>query len=193
MTIMPRMRGLATRFTGRAFAGGVLVIAVGAAIGVLSAGFVDLAIPVAVAVLVVGLAAKDLSLIPALAAPATLVVARVGGVLSVADVVLVGATAFALLMIRGRGGIQLQPLIWAGVSYLALVIPTLILNPYGENAVEWLHEIVLVLGSMVVGFVVAREGKAAMSIGFYIVACCGIGVAAAFTAVVSFGQTGAFI
>lgn len=193
MMLMPRMRRFVTRFTGRAFVGGLLIVVVGVGIGVLSVGFVELAIPLAIAVLVLGIAAKDLSLVPALAAPATLIVARLGGVLSVSDVVLVAATIFALLMLRGRGGNDLQPLIWAGMTYLALVIPTLILNPYGENTVEWLHEIFLVLGSMVVGFVTGREGKAALSIGFYIFACCGIGVAAAFTAVVSFGQYGMFV
>src|SRR5690554_6019047 len=189
MMTMPRMRTVATRFSGRSFVGGLLIIAVGLGVGALSVGFSDLAIPVAVAILVVGLAAKDLSLIPALAAPATLIVARVGGVLSVSDVVLVAATIFALLMLRGRGGLDLQPLIWSGMSYLALVVPTLILNPYAENTTEWLHEVFLVLGSMVVGFVVGREGKAALSIGLYIVACCGIGIVASMAAVVSFGQT----
>jgi hypothetical protein len=193
MMTMPRMRTVATRFSGRSFVGGLLIIAVGLGVGALSVGFSDLAIPVAVAILVVGLAAKDLSLIPALAAPATLIVARVGGVLSVSDVVLVAATIFALLMLRGRGGLDLQPLIWSGMSYLALVVPTLILNPYVENTTEWLHEVFLVLGSMVVGFVVGREGKAALSIGLYIVACCGIGIVASMAAVVSFGQTGTFI
>lgn len=186
------MRMSTRRITGKTFVGGLLVIAVGAGIGVLSAGYVEFAIPVAITVLIIGLAAKDLSLIAALTAPATLIVARVGGVLSVSDVVLAAATLFALLMLRGRGALDLQPLIWAGMSYLALALPTVILNPYAANAVEWVHEVFLVLGSMVVGFVTGRQGKASLSIGLYIVACCAIGLTAAFVAVVSFGQTGTF-
>jgi hypothetical protein len=189
---MPLMRMTVTRITGKSFVGGLLVLAIGVALGVLSAGFVEFAVPVAIAVLIVGLAAKDLSLIVALAAPATLIVTRVGGVLSVSDLVLVAATVIALLMLRGRGGIDLQPLIWAGLSYLALAIPAVILNPYAANTVEWMHEVFLVLGSMVVGFVTGRQGQAGMSIGLYIVACSAIGLAAAYFAAVSFGQTGAF-
>ncbi|NTV39125.1 MAG: O-antigen ligase family protein [Demequinaceae bacterium] len=186
------MRISVARITGKNVAGGLLLIAVGAALGVLSAGFVDFAMPVAIAVLIIGLAARDLSLMVALAAPATLIVARVGGALSVSDVVLVAATMFSLLMLRGRGAIDLQPLIWAGVGYLALAIPALVFNPYPANGLEWMHEVFLVLGSMVVGFVTGRQGKAGLSIGVYIVACSVIGLAAAIVAVVYFGQTGAF-
>ncbi|MBW4031746.1 MAG: hypothetical protein HIU88_03675 [Acidobacteria bacterium] len=180
------------RAAGPTVLGVVLVAVVGVAVGSLSAGVANLAIPVAVGVFVIGLAALDLSLLPVLAVPATLVVARVGGLLSVSDVVLFVATLFSLLLIRGRGGLLLQPLIFAGVGYLALSIPTQILNPYSSNWVEWVHELFLVLGSMVVGFVIGREGHARLALGVYLAACSGVGIAAAVIAVQSYASTGAF-
>src|SRR5690606_27744445 len=101
----------------------------------------------------IAMAFIDLTLIPVVAIPATMVMQRVGP-MSVSDFVLGGATLVALLMVRGRGVITLQPLLWAGTAYLALTAPQLLLNAYAANAIEWAHEVVLVLGSMIVGFVV---------------------------------------
>jgi hypothetical protein len=177
---------------GPTFLGVVLVAVAGVMVGSISAGFGDLAIPVAVGVFVIGLTVLDLSLLPVMAVPATLVVARVGGVLSISDVVLFVATLFSLLLMRGRAGLILQPLIFAGVAYLALSIPTQILNPNSANWVEWIHELFLVVGSMIVGFVIGREGHARLALGLYIVACSGIGIAAVVIALQSFAGTGAF-
>lgn len=177
---------------GPTLLGVVLVAVAGVMVGSISAGFGDLAIPVAVGVFVIGLTVLDLSLLPVMAVPATLVVARVGGVLSISDVVLFVATLFSLLLMRGRAGLILQPLIFAGVAYLALSIPTQILNPNSANWVEWIHELFLVVGSMIVGFVIGREGHAPLALGLYIVVCSGIGIAAAVIALQSFAGTGAF-
>jgi hypothetical protein len=172
--------------------GAILVIAVGVTIGAVAAGFTPVALPIAIAVLIVGVAFVDLTIIPAIALPATLIVERVGGVLSVSDLVLIGATCISVLMLRGRGATALQPLLWTGVVYLALAFPTLILNRYAANAIEWVHEVVLVLGSMVVGFVVGREGKAKLALSLYILACVGIGLAALVTALGMLVQSGGF-
>jgi polysaccharide biosynthesis protein PslJ len=174
-------------------AGTILVVAVGLTVGAVATGYESLGLPLALGILVLGLAFVDLSIVPALALPATLIVERVAGVLSGSDLVLVGATCVALVMLRGRGATALQPLLWSGVVYLALAIPTLILNRYAANLVEWLHEVVLVLGSMVVGFVVGREGKAKLALSIYIVACLVMGVAAVVVALVTFEQTGMFL
>lgn len=170
----------------------LLVVGVGVAVGAVSARAESLAFPLAVLVLLVGVSFIDLSIVPVLALPATLVTERVAGVLSASDLVLAAATCVALLMLRGRGAIAVQPLLWAGGVYLALAIPTLILNRYAANLVEWLHEVVLVLGSMIVGFVVGREGRARLALSIYLLICLAVGIAAVFTASVGFAQTGVF-
>lgn len=181
------MRGFALSSLGL-----LTLVAVAATLGVLTVQNETFAVLVAVAVLLVGVAVIDLSAIPVLAVPATLVMLRVGGALSVSDVVLILATGVSLLMIKAEELRPMQPLLWSGAAYLAAALPVQLLHPYAANAVEWLHELVLVLGSMLVGFVIGREGKAKLALNLYIVACSVIGVAAAVVAALSFVQTGAF-
>ncbi|GAA1999915.1 O-antigen ligase family protein [Microbacterium ulmi] len=170
---------------------GLIALAVvGAVVGVLTARDSSIAVPAAVGVLVVGIAATDLTLVPMLAVPATLVMVRVGGALSVSDVVLALATAVSLLLIKAKDMRPMQPLIWAGIIYLASAIPVQILYAYPENIVEWAHEVVLVLGSMIVGFAIGRTGKARAAMGIYALACIGIAIAAMIATVVSLAQYG---
>jgi len=159
----------------------VLGVAVLALLG-LTAGLVasiqtDFAVPFAVTVLLVGVATVDLSLIPVLAVPASMAVFRVGP-MSAADLALGLCMIVALLLLRGRGALALQPLVWAGVCYVALSTPQLLLNRYPENFVEWGHEIALVLGSLIVGFVIGREGHARLALGLYVGICWALALAA---------------
>jgi polysaccharide biosynthesis protein PslJ len=165
------------------------VVAVG--LGVLSVNSSMFALVGAVIVLLAGVATRDLTIVPVLAVPATLVLTRVGP-LSVSDVLLAVAALCSLLMLRGRGAQVLRPLLWAGVFYLATAIPTQILNPYGANVVEWFHEAVLVLGSLIVGFVIGRNDRARLALTAYVLACGVIGVIAAVVSLTTLAQSGAF-
>src|SRR5690348_10582326 len=115
---------------------GAFAVVIGVALGVLSVHSSLLALVVGVVVLLAGVAARDATIIPVLAVPATLVLTRVGGAFSVSDVVLAVASVLSLFALRGRGSAILRPLIWAGVFYLATAIPTQILNPYSANVIE---------------------------------------------------------
>lgn len=156
---------------------GVLLVAI--AMGVVSVTSQDYAVLVACVVLAAGLIFVDPVLIVVLAPVATLLMSRVGGALSVSDVVLAAGMLVALVMFRARGLRDMAPLLWAGTFYLATAVPTLILNRYSANVVEWLHEVVLVLGSMVVGYTIGQRGRARQAVGIYVVACVGIAIAAA--------------
>lgn len=164
------------RSVPRTVAGVVALGALGTAAGVLSAGSPELAMPFALVVLLIAVAAIDLSLIPVLAVPATMIMDRVGP-MSISDFALGAASVVALLFLRGRGAIALQPLLWAGTAYLALTAPQLILNSYAANAIEWGHEVVLVLGSMLVGFVIGRQGHARLALSTYAIVSLAIAVA----------------
>lgn len=161
----------------RALIGVIALVGLGAAAGVLAVVAPDLAVPAALGAMLIAMAFIDLTLIPVVAIPATMVMQRVGP-MSVSDFVLGGATLVALLLLRGRGVITLQPLLWAGTAYLALTAPQLLLNAYAANAIEWAHEVVLVLGSMVVGFVVGREGRARLGLSIYTLISMCIAIAA---------------
>lgn len=154
------------------------VLTVGSAMAVLAVGYQGLAITVAVAVLVLGVASMDLTLVPVMAVPATLVLMRVGGEVAAADVVLAAGTLIALFMLRGSGALAMQPLLIAGSLYLLATVPTLIVNPYNANLIEWVHEVFLVLGSMLVGFVIGRQGRARLALSLYVAACSVLGALA---------------
>ncbi|MGN6205878.1 O-antigen ligase family protein [Humibacter sp.] len=171
---------------------GAFAVVIGVAIGVLSVRSSLLALVVGVVVLLAGVAASDATIIPVLAVPATLVLTRVGGAFSVSDVVLAVASVVSLFALRGRGSAILRPLIWAGVSYLATAIPTQILNPYSANVIEWVHEVFLVLGSLIVGFVIGRADRARLALTLYVLGCCGIGVVTIAVSLVTYLHTKTF-
>ncbi|GAA1919609.1 hypothetical protein GCM10009775_10260 [Microbacterium aoyamense] len=163
--------------------GAAVAIAVaGIATGLTSALYPEFAPLVAAGALLLTLALFDLSLVLVLAIPAVFVVTRVGP-MSGADVALFAATIIAMLMLRGGGAEKLQPMLWAGALYVGLTAPQLILNPYAENVVEWVHQAVLVLGSLIVGFAIGRAGRARLALSIYVIICCAIAVAAIFTSV----------
>ncbi|GAB6859019.1 hypothetical protein JCM13591A_31240 [Microbacterium xylanilyticum] len=158
--------------------------AIGLMVGVGSAQGTTWAVLLGLGALFAAVSVLDLSLIPVVAVPATMVMDRVGP-MSISDFVLGGATVIALLLLRGKGAAAMQPLLWAGAIYMALTAPQLILNPYLGNAIEWAHELVLVVGSMVVGFVIGRDGRARLALSSYALIGCGI---AATTIVVAFQE-----
>lgn len=166
-------------------AGAFLLVVIAGVIGVLAVHNAIYAIMVSIAVAALGLAAMDLGVIAVLAVPATLVMVRVGGFLSVSDVVLAAATIVALLLISWREARELKGLVWLGVAYQASLVPTLALNPYAANFVEWFHEGFLVLGSMVIGWVIGRRNLTRAALGLYVLGCCGIGVAAFVTGLIN--------
>lgn len=169
------------------------VVCVGAAVGLVAAAQTSFAIPVALGLLLLGIASIDLALVPIISVAATLLLMRVGDFISASDAVLGAATLIALFLVRGRGIGTMRPLLYAGSVYLILAIPTLVWRPFTDNFVEWVHEAVLVLGAMVVGFAIGREGKAKPALTLYIVACSVIGVIAALMSLMWLFQFGSFI
>jgi polysaccharide biosynthesis protein PslJ len=166
----------------------ILVIAAGLLVGLLSAQSADVAIIAALLVLSIGLVFMDPVLVPVLALPATLMQGRLAGLLSISDLVLAVAALVVLMLIRPEGLRSMQPLLWAGTFYLATGLPSVVLNPFGANIVEWFHEVALVLGSMIVGYAVGRAGRAGVAARIYVLACVGIAIAAGLTALVQMAQ-----
>jgi hypothetical protein len=185
---MPRVS--LQRIASGLFGVAVLLIVAGA-VGVISARFGTYAIILAVAVLAVGLASTDVGLIPVMAFPATLLMMRAGP-LSVSDVVLVAAALPAVILYNSVEAEDMRPLIWLGVIYQVALLPGLLLNPYRDNFQEWMHELFLVLGSLVVGWVVGRRGQAATALNLYLVGCAVIAVLAIGRGIYLLGSSGRF-
>lgn len=160
----------------RTIAVAVAVAGAGILAGYMSGRLPELAVPIAIVVLLIAIAFIDLTYVLVVSFLASFVITRAGP-MSIADLALGAGTMIALLMLRGRGAKAVQPLLWAGAFYLALTLPQLLLNSYSENYIEWVHEVFLVLGSIVVGFVIGREGRASLALTLFVLACCLMGIA----------------
>jgi polysaccharide biosynthesis protein PslJ len=169
----------------------LIVLAAGAVVGVLSVRSAGLAAVVVLVVLAVGVTFFDPRTIPVLAMPSIFLTVRVAGeAVSLTDVVLFCAVVVVLVTMRARLTTAIRSLLWSGVAYLALTLPALVLNPYAANYIEWAHEVVLVLGSMLVGFAVGRTGAAPAALWIYSLVCGGVAVVTIVTAVQDFLAAG---
>lgn len=168
-----------------------LLLLVAASIGFVSAHYGELAIAVALGVLMLGLAATDVALLPVIAFPSVLLTLRVGP-LSGTDLVLIAATLPAFVLYRRAEAKPLQPLLWLGIAYQAMLVPTLLFNPYLANVVEWGHELFMVIGSLLVGWAVGRRGYASAALKLYVLGCSAIGIAAFIIASLMLVREGSF-
>lgn len=170
----------------------VLVIVIAAAVGVLAARDSEIAVILAVGIGMLGVIAAEPMLLVAFAVPATFLMERVGGILSISDVVLAVSTVVALFVVRPRDMRPISPLVWGGIAYLAAALPTTILNAYPQNAIEWAHEGVLVLGSLTVGFAIGYRGWAQFAVGIYIAVSVVLGAITSVVGLVMLAEQGTF-
>ncbi len=148
---------------------GTAVLFCGSLLALLSSVNTKLAVIAGIGILAIGLYAIAPIVVVASAIPATLLVARLGTAssnLSISDFVLFAATFGALPFLHLRNSPTMKRLLVLLVVYQAALLLTVVDNPYRADAIEWFHEMFLVGGSLIVGWVVARQGyaKAALSI-----------------------------
>jgi len=158
--------GFSGRGANALTASGVLVC--GIVLALLASINTNYAIFAGICILAIGLYAVAPLVVVASAVPATLLVARLGtssSNLSVSDLVLFATTFAALPYLRLRESPVMKRLLVVLVIYQAALLLTVVDNPYRADLIEWFHELFLVGGSLIVGWVVAREGyaKAALS------------------------------
>ncbi len=164
---------LAERYSGGRVIRFITVAVVVGGLGYLAGRDANMALLAAVAIGAVGLIAFDPLIFPVLTFPAMLLLSRTGsgGGLSLSDLVLFVGTLCALLQLRTDESPELRSLLWIVAFYQACLIPVLVYNPYQANVVEWIHETFLVGGSLVVGYVVARAGRARTGMSLYLLGC----------------------
>lgn len=139
--------------------------------------FETLAPLVAIALLAIGILSTNIALLPVLAFPATLVMVRAGP-MSVSDLVLgLAVVPAVLLYLRGETA-SMRPLVWASVAFQAMLLPTVLFNPYWANLLEWFHVAALVLGGLLVGWVVGRGGFGRAALTGYVLGAAGIALVA---------------
>src|SRR5690606_991785 len=101
-----------------------------------------------------------------MATPALLVTERlgVGGAdLTVSDAALAAAFGTAILLGKHDYSPPMRGMLWANLVYQFASLFTVIVNPFLQNTVEWVHAWLLVSGALIAGWVIGRAGKARLA------------------------------
>jgi hypothetical protein len=133
------------------------------------------------AICLFGLTLMDSASIPLLMVVPTLVSYRIsvgGSDLTVSDAALFAAFLPAVIFAQRPYTPAMRSIIWLGVVYQASTSFTLIANPYTANYVEWVHAGLLVVGALVVGWSIGREGHARLAMTSILVVTTAVAVAA---------------
>jgi len=157
------------------------VAAVATVVGV-SVG-VNLAAGVAVALVVFafGIFVADPILVVVVVLPGAILIQRVGGSstnLSVADLLAFVGACICLLHIRWREAIHLQRFLRGIVWYQAVLVLVVLDHPFRGDIVEWFHRFSYLAGSAMVGWVIARHGRARQALRLYLWGACLLAVLA---------------
>ncbi|MCC2316517.1 O-antigen ligase family protein [Cellulomonas chengniuliangii] len=155
------------------------IVTLGVVVSAVTAERPWLILLVAALVLAVGLTLREPAAVPVVAVPALIVINRVGGEaggLSVSDLVLFIALWPALLLGARPFTTPLRSLLWGSAVYQALVLFTVVANPYAANATEWFHSWLLVAGALLVGWAAGAAGHGRLALGLYVAAAAVVAV-----------------
>ncbi len=147
------------------------VVALAAAVGATVAGHATIGLAVGGLVLVLGILVADPILLCVIVLPASILVQRVGGSstnLSVADLLVFLGGLVSLFHIRWKDARFLKQFLWGIVWYQAVLILVVVDHPNRYNVVEWFHRLSYVAGSVLVGWVVATNGRIRQSFRLYL-------------------------
>ncbi|OLT21855.1 hypothetical protein BJF81_14620 [Ornithinimicrobium sp. CNJ-824] len=113
-------------------------------------------------------------LLPLLAMPLIVVVARFGAGpvdMTISDWMLGLAFWPALLFAPRPLSDPMRKLLWLNAIYQSATLFTLVANPYFANTVEWGHAWLLVSGALLVGWHVGASGHARLGVRLFLAAC----------------------
>jgi hypothetical protein len=116
-----------------------------------------------------GIVVVDPTLVLVVAVPGTLLVQRLGGggqgsSIDFSDVVLILATLIALPAVNWERARYLGAAVGWAVLYEAVLLLSVVDNPNSHGIIEWGHRLFLVAGAMVVGWVIATNGRAKQAV-----------------------------
>lgn len=169
--VTARIRASRLGHAGAVAAGGLAATALAVAVGALAVRQPILGILAAAAVLAVGLTMAEPVLIPLICVPLILAVPRVGGAgldLSVSDAALFVATWPAVFLGARPYSRTMRSLLWAVAAYEAVTFLSVIWHPYRANLIEWVHQLFLLAGALIMGWAIGRRGLAARAYGLLV-------------------------
>jgi hypothetical protein len=149
----------------------VTTVVVAGAIGIAVAGNRKIGLVLAGLVLVFGIFIADPLLIVVIALPGTLLIQRVGGAstnLSAADLLVFIAAVVSLMYIRWREAPYLRQFLMGIVWFQAALLLVVIAHPFRDDIVEWFHRWSYVGGSVLVGWVIATNGRTKQALRLFL-------------------------
>ncbi len=138
------------------------------------------------AVFGVGLYALDPAVPAVLAVVGTLVVARLAGAgtsLSVSDALLFVGALTAFTLVRWDVARRLRQALVVALVFQGATLITVAVHPNRFDGVEWAHDLFLVAGSLVIGWVVVDRDKTRPALTLYVAGCTVMALATAVVAV----------
>lgn len=162
------------RRAGAVLVSSVVVAVVLLVIGLAASQYAAVAVVGALVVLVVGLTVYEPVALPVLAMPALTVVDRVGGEsfnLTVSDVALFAATWAAVFLAPRPFSRAMRSMLWLCAVYQVATLFTVLVHPYRQNTVEWVHAGFLIAGALLVGWAVGAAGRARVGLTLFMVPC----------------------
>jgi hypothetical protein len=140
----------------------VVVVLVAAGIGVATVESRKLGLALAAVVLVFGIFVADPLFLVVIALPGALLVQRVGGSstnLSVADLLVFIGGVVSLMHIRWSEAYYLRRFLRGVIWYEAILILVVIAHPNRYNIVEWFHRFSYLGATVMIGWVIATNGR----------------------------------
>jgi hypothetical protein len=147
------------------------VVVVAAAVGFATAGHAVIGLALGGVVLAFGIFVADPLLLVVLALPGSLLVQRVGGSgtnLSAADLLVFVGAVVALFHVRWKEATYLRQFLMGIVWFQAVLILVVLAHPFRDNIIEWLHRWSYLAGSVLVGWVIATNGRTKQALRLFL-------------------------
>lgn len=171
----------------------LVAVAAGGVAGAVSATSVRLAAAVVAGLVLIGLTAHRPVVLAIIALVGVFASQRLGGTalvsgnrpgVSYSDALLAAATCLSIPAVLGTKELRRLRLAGWGIAiYLACLLPTVLLNSALRGYLEWLHRLMLLGGSLLVGAWIEREGKVRPALRWLTFVACIVAIATASNAV----------
>ncbi|GAB3630732.1 hypothetical protein GCM10027421_00850 [Microbacterium shaanxiense] len=126
-----------------------------------------------------------------MATPAIFIVERIGlggGDLTVSDAALATGFGVAILLGRHEHTPPMRAMLWLNLIYQLSTVFTVIINPFQQNIVEWVHAWLLISGALILGWAIGRAGKAHIAFRLILIVGAVIAVGTMITAITNLAR-----
>ncbi len=126
-----------------------------------------------------------------MATPAIFIVERVGmggSDLTVSDAALAAGFGVAVLLGQHEHTAPMRAMLWLNLIYQLSTVFTVIINPFQQNVIEWVHAWLLISGALILGWAIGRAGRASTALRLILIVGALIAVGTIITAVMNLAR-----